>query len=191
MKPSEIVEYIDSIPSSALLIGFIVFGAVIGWILSNRKDIKELWDSQYQTKKRKDELLNMLLSDHDRIDQYENARRLDREQSFSIQKQLVDANTQLATQLAELSQMMQENQKKTDQRFAESEERNQKRIRAELKDKIMRAYRLHHKTKRITTMELDALEGLIEEYFAVKGNGFVQNTVRPEMYTWSVVDEFE
>lgn len=133
----------------------------------------------------------MLLSDHDRIDQYENARRLDREQSFSIQKQLVDANTQLATQLAELSQMMQENQKKTDQRFAESEERNQKRIRAELKDKIMRAYRLHHKTKKITTMELDALEGLIEEYFAVKGNGFVQNTVRPEMYTWSVVDEFE
>jgi hypothetical protein len=45
MKPSEIVAYIDSIPSSALLIGFIVFGAVIGWILSNRKDIKELWDS--------------------------------------------------------------------------------------------------------------------------------------------------
>ena len=133
----------------------------------------------------------MLLSDHDRICAYEDNRKHDREQSFEIQKQLIDANTQLATQLTELSRMMQENQRKTDKRFAESEERNQKRIRAELKDKIMRAYRLHHKTKKITAMELDALEGLVEEQFAVNGNSFVQNIVQPEIYTWSVVDEFE
>jgi hypothetical protein len=141
-------------------------------------------------KKRKDELLNMLLSDHDRICAYEDNRKHDREQSFEIQRQLIDANTKLADQITELSKMMQENQRKTDSRFAESEERNQKRIRAELKDKIMRAYRLHHKTRTITAMELDALEGLIEEYFAVKGNSFVQNIVQPEMYTWVVVDEF-
>ena len=191
MKLTELIDYVDRIPSSTLLVSLIILGVVIGWFLSNRKDIKGLWDSWYQTRKRKDELLNMLLSDHDRICAYEDNRKHDREQSFEIQKQLIDANTQLATQLTELSRMMQENQRKTDQRFAESEERNQKRIRAELKDKIMRAYRLHHKTKKITAMELDALEGLVEEQFAVNGNSFVQNIVQPEIYTWSVVDEFE
>ena len=191
MKLTELIDYIDRIPSSTLLVSLIILGVVIGWFLSNRKDIKGLWDSWYQTKKRKDELLNMLLNDHDRMNKYEENRKHDREQSFEIQRQLVDANTKLAEQITELSKMMQENQRKTDNRFAESEERNQKRIRAELKDKIMRAYRLHHKTRKITAMELDALEGLIEEYFAVKGNSFVANIVQPEMYTWTVVDEFE
>lgn len=84
-----------------------------------------------------------------------------------------------------------ENQQVTDARFKESEEKNQKRIRAELKDKIMRAYRLHHQTKRITQMELEALEGLIEEYFSVKGNSFVEKVVQPEMYTWSIEEDFD
>lgn len=84
-----------------------------------------------------------------------------------------------------------ENQQVTDARFKESEEKTQKRIRAELKDKIMRAYRLHHQTKRITQMELEALEGLIEEYFSVKGNSFVEKVVQPEMYTWSIEEDFD
>lgn len=191
MTLTELIDYIDRIPSSTLLVSLIILGVVIGWLLSNRKDIKCLWDSWYQTRKRKDELLNMLLSDHDRICAYEDNRKHDREQSFEIQKQLIDANMQLTKQITDLSKMVQDNQHKTDKRFAESEERNKKRIRAELKDKIMRAYRLHHQTQKITHMELEALEGLIEEYFAVNGNGFVENIVQPEMYTWTVVDEFE
>jgi len=190
MKLSEIIDYIDSIPSSALLIGFIVLGAVIGWFLSNRKDISELWNSWYQSRKRKDELLNMLLNDHERMGAYEENRLHDRAQSFEIQKQLVDAQSKLAEQISEISNKIDENQKKTDERFLQSEEKNNKRVRAELKDKIMRAYRLHHKTQRITTMELDALEGLIEEYFQVGGNSFVKNIIQPEMYTWSVEEEF-
>ena len=90
-----------------------------------------------------------------------------------------------------LGEKIDQNQKKTDERFKESEEKNQKRIRAELKDKIMRAYRLHHQTKRITKMELESLEGLVEEYFAVNGNSFVEKYVQPEMYTWSVEEEFD
>jgi len=90
-----------------------------------------------------------------------------------------------------LGEKIDQNQKKTDERFKESEEKNQKRIRAELKDKIMRAYRLHHQTKRITQMELESLEGLVEEYFAVNGNSFVEKYVQPEMYTWSVEEEFD
>ena len=191
MTLTELLDYIDTIPSSTLLVSFVMIGVALGWFLSNRKNIKSIFDSWYQTKKRKDELLQMLLSDHDRMGEYEKNRKSDREQSFEIQKQLIDANMQLTKQITDLSKMVQDNQRKTDQRFAESEERNKKRIRAELKDKIMRAYRMHHQTKKITNMEMEALEGLIEEYFAVNGNGFVENIVQPEMNTWTIVDEFE
>lgn len=186
MKLSEIIDYIDSIPSSALLIGFIVLGAVIGWFLSNRKDISELWNSWYQSKKRKDELLNMLLNDHERMGAYEENRLHDRAQSFEIQKQLVDAQTNLAEQLKTVSFQISEMQRKTDERFAESEEKNNKRIRAELKDKIMRAYRIYHERQSWNEMEKEALEDLIEEYQKVGGNSFVHKVIVPEMYTWKV-----
>ena len=130
MKLTELIDYIDRIPSSTLLVGMIVLGVVVGWFLSNRKDIKELWDSWYKNRKRKDELLNMLLNDHDRIGTYEDNRKHDREQSFEIQKQLVDANMKLTEQITELSKMVQDNQYKTDKRFQESEEKNNKRVRA-------------------------------------------------------------
>lgn len=185
MKLSEIIDYIDSIPSSALLIGFIVLGAVIGWFLSNRKDISELWNSWYQSKKRKDELLNMLLNDHERMGAYEENRLHDRAQSFEIQKQLVDAQSKLAEQISEISNKIDENQKKTDARFLQSEEKNNKRVRAELKDKIGRTYRYHHETQKINDMEFEALKDLIEEYEDHGGtNSFVHETVQPEMYVW-------
>lgn len=103
----------------------------------------------------------------------------------------VESFDRLTDAINALGEKIDQNQKKTDERFKESEEKNQKRIRAELKDKIMRAYRLHHQTKRITQMELESLEGLVEEYFAVNGNSFVEKYVQPEMYTWSVEEEFD
>lgn len=190
MKLSEIIDYIDSIPSSALLIGFIVLGAVIGWFLSNRKDISELWNSWYQSKKRKDELLNMLLNDHERMGAYEENRLHDRAQSFEIQKQLVDAQSKLAEQISEISNKIDENQKKTDQRFEQSEERNNKRVRAELKNEISEIYRKCHHTGKISSMRLEVLENLIEEYEDAKGvNSFVHSIVQPEMYSWEQEDE--
>ena len=102
MSLTELLEYIDSIPSSTLLFGFVIVGVILGWFLSNRKDIKGVFDSWYQTKKRKDEILKMILDDHDRVCQYEKARKSDREQSFEIQKQLVEANTKLVESQKEL-----------------------------------------------------------------------------------------
>ena len=187
MNLTELLEYIDGIPSSTLLVGMIIFGVVVGWFLSNRKDIKSVFDSWYQTKKRKDEILQMILDDHDRMGEYENNRLKDREQSFEIQKQLIDANTKLAMQLADLSKMVQENQSKIDKRFEESEEKNNKRVRAELKDKIGRTYRYHHDLKKINDIEFEALKDLIEEYECAGGtNSFVHDLVIPEMYHWEI-----
>lgn len=109
----------------------------------------------------------------------------DREQSFAIQKQLVDAQTKLAEQISEISQKIDNNQKITDERFIQSEEKQNKRVRAELKDKIGRTYRYHHELGRINDMEFEALKDLIEEYEDHGGtNSFVHDTVQPEMYVW-------
>lgn len=191
MSISELITWMDTLPASALIVGFVVLFVVLGWALSKRKDIAELWNSWYQIRKRKDELLNMKLEDHKRLEQFEENRINDRQQSFEIQRQLIDANTQLANKIESLTLMVQENQKRAEERFALNEEKVMKRNRAELKDKIMRSYRLHHKTQSITAIELEVLEGLIEEYYAVNGNSFVKHNVQPEMYTWTVVDEFE
>ncbi len=191
MSISELITWMDTLPASALIVGFVVLFVVLGWALSKRKDIAELWNSWYQIRKRKDELLNMILEDHKRLEQFEENRINDRQQSFEIQRQLIDANTQLANKIESLTLMVQENQKRAEERFALNEEKVMKRNRAELKDKIMRSYRLHHKTQSITAIELEVLEGLIEEYYAVNGNSFVKHNVQPEMYTWTVVDEFE
>ncbi len=191
MSISELITWMDTLPASAVMVGFVVLFVVLGWALSKRKDIAALWNSWYQIRKRKDELLNMILDDHKRLEQFEENRINDRQQSFEIQKQLIDANTQLADKIESLTLMVQENQKRAEERFALNEEKAMKRNRAELKDKIMRSYRLHHKTQSITAIELEVLEGLIEEYYAVNGNSFVKHNVQPEMYTWTVVDEFE
>lgn len=191
MSISELITWMDTLPASAVMVGFVVLFVVLGWALSKRKDIAELWNSWYQIRKRTDELLNMILEDHKRLEQFEENRINDRQQSFEIQRQLIDANTQLANKIESLTLMVQENQKRAEERFALNEEKVMKRNRAELKDKIMRSYRLHHKTQSITAIELEVLEGLIEEYYAVNGNSFVKHNVQPEMYTWTVVDEFE
>lgn len=191
MSISELITWMDTLPASAVIVGFVVLFVVLGWALSKRKDIAELWNSWYQIRKRKDELLNMILEDHKRLEQFEENRINDRQQSFEIQRQLIDANTQLTNKIESLTLMVQENQKRAEERFALNEEKVMKRNRAELKDKIMRSYRLHHKTQSITAIELEVLEGLIEEYYAVNGNSFVKHNVQPEMYTWTVVDEFE
>ena len=191
MSISELITWMDTLPASACLIGFVVLFVVLGWALSKRKDIAELWNSWYQIRKRKDELLNMILEDHKRLEQFEENRINDRQQSFEIQRQLIDANTQLANKIESLTLMVQENQRRSEERFAQNEEKAMKRNRAELKDKIMRSYRLHHKTQSITAIELEVLEGLIEEYYAVHGNSFGKHNVQPEMYTWTVADEFE
>lgn len=191
MSISELITWMDTLPASAVMVGFVVLFVVLGWALSKRKDIAELWNSWYQIRKRKDELLNMILEDHKRLEQFEENRINDRQQSFEIQKQLIDANTQLTNKIESLTLLVQENQKRAEERFALNEEKAMKRNRAELKDKIMRSYRLHHKTQSITAIELEVLEGLIKEYYAVNGNSFVKHNVQPEMYTWTVVDEFE
>ena len=60
---------------------------------------------------------------------------------------------------------------------------------ARLKSQIREIYAEHNRSQVITKMELEALENLIDDYLNSGGNGFVANTVEPEIYCWKVVDD--
>ena len=103
--------------------------------------------------------------------------------------QAMDKMTEAISSVVDRLDLM---QKQTDERFYQSEEKNDKRIRAELKNDISEHYRRHHRTGKISRMALEVLENLIEEYEEAKGdNSFVHSIVQKEMYSWEIVDDFE
>ncbi len=154
-------------------------------IIKNRKTISELFNGLYYRKKNKEELLRIIKDNQADIKALMEKRVHDREQSFSIQKELTDAQIKLAESLSDISKKIDDMQRSTNERFLESERKNNKRIRAELKDKISRSYRYYHSLGRINSMELEALEDLIEEYEEADGrNSFVHSVVQKEMYAW-------
>lgn len=160
------------------------------WILiKNRKIISELFNDLYHRKKNKEELLQIIKNNQAAIKEIMNNRIHDREQSFSIQKELTDAQSKLSESLSDISRKIDDMQRSTDERFIESERKNNKRIRAELKDKISQSYRYYHSLGKINDMELEALEDLIEEYEEADGeNSFVHSVVQKEMYTWEKIE---
>lgn len=132
----------------------------------------------FKRKQEKEELLKMVYSNKKAIEEYAKNRVHDREQSFEIQKQLTEALNALSNKIDTL-QVKQE----------EFEEKHNKRIRAEMKDKISQLYRYYHEKQSWNVMEREAFNDLIVEYEDAGGsNSFVHTIVQPESYTWRVID---
>ena len=184
MSLKEWIEILQAAPLAfSLFIGLIIFTIVLAW--KKRKSILNGVNWYTDRREKNKQYKEMLLKDHDKVAEQEQNRIRDREQSFEIQRQLIDAQNKLAQQIAEISQKIDNNQRITDARFIQSEEKQNKRVRAELKDKIGRTYRYHHELGKINDMEFEALKDLIEEYEDHGGtNSFVHDTVQPEMYVW-------
>lgn len=110
--------------------------------------------------------------------QYSDNRVSDRAQSFRIQKELVDAQEKISESVKDILR-----------RVDQSEEKQNKRVQAEIKDKIAQLYRRYNATKTISKMQLEALEDLITTYEDHGGeNSFVHSVVQKEMYTWKQTD---
>lgn len=174
----------------------IIFAAVILCLLSfwslfkNRGTVSDFFNGLYHRKQNHEKLLATIQENQAAIKTIMENRIHDREQSFAIQKELTDAQKELAQSFFTISEKIDAMQAHTDKRFQESEQKNNKRIRAELKDKISRSYRYYHSIGKINDMELETLEDLIEEYEAADGqNSFVHSVVQKEMYTWEKVDK--
>ena len=105
-----------------------------------------------------------------------------RGQSLEIQKEWTNKIDGVFDRLKEM-------QKQTDERFAISEEKTNKRVQSDIKERIAQSYRRYNISKKITRMELEALEDLIDTYENYGGtNSFIHSVVQKEMYTWEVTE---
>ena len=185
-----ITKYLENINPMVVFVAFVILIFVCWIIIKNRKVISELFNDLYNKKKNKEELLQTIKDNQSDIKVIMENRIHDREQSLSIQKELTDAQNKLSESLSNISKKIDDMQHNTDERFKESERKNNKRIRAELKDKISQSYRYYHSLGKINDMELEALEDLIEEYESAEGkNSFVHSVVQKEMNTWEKVSQ--
>ena len=113
---------------------------------------------------------------HDEMTKFTNNRISDRKQSLEIQKELNDTQNKITDKVEGIC-------KKLD----DMEEKENKRVQSEIKERIAQSYREYKETKQISSMELEALEDLIETYEAHGGeNSFVHSVVQKEMYTWEI-----
>ena len=185
-----ITKYLENINPMIVLVALVLL-IFFCWIaIKNRKVISDFFNDLYNRKKNKEELLQTIKDNQTDIKAIMENRIHDREQSFAIQKELTDAQNKLSESLSSISQKIDDMQRNTDERFKESERKNNKRIRAELKDKISQSYRYYHSLGKINDMELEALEDLIEEYESADGkNSFVHSVVQKEMYTWEKISQ--
>lgn len=155
---------------------------IIVWLISalikHRKDIMCALNQWAKRKQEKDELLKNIYSNKKAIEKYAENRVHDREQSFAIQKQLTDSIHIISEKLDAMNVKQ-----------AQLEEKHNKRIRAEMKDKISQLYRYYHEKQEWNDMEREAFNDLIDEYEDAGGsNSFVHTIVQPESYTWKVIE---
>ena len=184
----QILGKLDSVNAATVFVVFIVIFFVISWAISKRSFLKETWDSFQNRRKRKEELLQLLLDTAKKADEannhikdYEEKRVHDREQSLKIQKEFITSINVISAKLDEMK-------KDTEDKFEFTQEQQNKRVRADLKDKIGQSYRYYHEKGKWNDMEKEALEELIESYENAKGdNSFVHSVVAKEMYTWDLI----
>lgn len=113
---------------------------------------------------------------HDEMTAYSMNRINDRKQSLEIQKELNDTQNKITDKVEGICQ-----------KLNDMEEKENKRVQSEIKERIAQSYREYSKTKEISSIELEALEDLIETYEEHGGeNSFVHSKVQKEMYTWEV-----
>lgn len=193
MKLSDyFIEKLGAVDFSTVLICFIILFFIIGWILDKNQVLKKIWDDFYNRKKKKEELYQLILQTKQITDEYCQNRINDRNQSLKIQEQLTksiqEINDKLDKMKYDTDMRFLENQKQ----LQETKEKTDKRTRAEMKDKISRAYRYYHAKKTWNYMEKEALLDLIEEYEVAGGkNSFIHSVVVPEMCLWEEITEFE
>ena len=113
----------------------------------------------------------------------------DRKALHQTQKELMRSQAKISDSMQGLVDKFDEFKTNTTSRFDTNEEKENKRVRAELKNSISEIYRYHHSTGQINDIELETLEDLIEEYESAGGeNSFVHSLVQKEMYAWEKIE---
>ena len=104
-----------------------------------------------------------------------------RQQSLNIQHEFTDKFTEISDVLADLSN-----------RLAIMEEHDIRRERNQLREKLVQSYNYYtsiekNPSQSWTNMEAEAFWELYRDYRAAKGNGFVEDTIKPAMEALTVI----
>ena len=122
-------------------------------------------------------------------EQHSNDMKQMYDDNYKHYQQSCDIRENLSNRIIEMSEKLDEMKQTTDMRFEKNEKRENKRVQAELKDRISESYRYYHPRKQINIMEIEALEDLIKAYESYGGeNSFVHSVVQKEMYTWELIE---
>ena len=184
----------------SVIIALVVLASVVIMAYELGKKIQKIFDIEFGWQRRKREEHELLLATNKLAKK--TAENLDK-----LQKRHTDDDTKIYDDLSKYRGKSQEIQEKiiksindlsfkiddlkknTNDRFSANEEKENKRVQSEIKDKIAQLYRQYNITKSISEMEFEALEDLIETYEAHGGeNSFVHSVVQKEMYTWKKIN---
>ncbi len=164
-----LTTYLENINPMIVFVSFIIL-VLIGWIIiKNRKVISEFFNDLYNRKKNKEEILQTIKDNQSNIKTIMENRINDREQSFTIQKELKDAQNKLSNKQSELSNLISETIKSgilRDQQIASLMLANRELLAEKINDK----YKFYISIKGIPEDEVDEFTNLHTAYKGCGGN---------------------
>nr|DAK31280.1 MAG TPA: hypothetical protein [Caudoviricetes sp.] len=172
----------------AVLLGFQAIVKVVSWFLLDFLGIET------KSMRQKREEHNLVMSTANGLKELTETHKKDiqkiNEDNLKHYQESCEIRNNLAKSIENISDKIDQMKNDTDKRFKENEAKENKRVQAELKDRISQSYRCYHIKNQINKMELESLEGLIASYESYGGlNSFVHSVVQKEMYTWEVIDD--
>ena len=143
---------------------------------------KELLIKKHEVEKEKHEKLNLALEEVAKYPQY-------REQSRKIQQEFRSE----IDELKESQKILADTQQSIQAILKEMQEKNDKRERSKIKDRLLQSYRYytsieHNPGQSWTKMEAEAFWELFGEYESAGGNGFMHTVVQPAMNSLKIID---
>ena len=165
----------------ALLAGGKTVICLFEWIV-DKSGIETKW---MRNRRKNNELLRQTA---DSLISLQNQQTADRKLSMQHDKWIKEDLSKLSNTVDDIALRLDNMKKETEERLRASENKENKRVQAEIKHKIAHSYRRYHTSQKITKMEFETLEDLIETYENYGGkNSFVHSVVQKEMYKWEQI----
>lgn len=177
-----LIDKLSDVSLATVVVIVILLSTSLNSIIPFLKKIKDAIISRYKKDKKEDSIQQLVLAHEAKLKEFQENRIQDRAQSLEIQRELVQSIKDLNKRLDDLEKLQ-------TTRYNESLERENKRVRAELKDRIRQLYKHHHETQEWDYTEMEVMVDLINEYEAAGGtNSFVHDLVLKEMHHWRLHD---
>lgn len=101
-----LIELLTKLDSTVAIVVFVIllflFCSLIGYIIKHRKDISNLLESWFKRKTKQNEVLTMIMEDHDKLEEYRKNRIEDQHQSSEIHQQLTNAIESITDKLDDI-----------------------------------------------------------------------------------------